>query len=142
MRVSPSPSLLLTFWTEMAPGVTSLFSCSPPGSVDIPPSMMKTTPNSLSRSLRQSMSLTLHTGMTSQSLVSSYSLNLNATSMHAPVPIACIPPGHEMHPPSCAEILLTEHQWERAFLLAQILMGVCFCSRQIRYVSHTKSTKT
>lgn len=89
------------------------------------------------------MSLTLHTGMTSQSLVSSYgSLNLISTTMHALVLIACIPSGHEMHPPSCAEILLTEHQWECAFLLAQIVMGVCFCSRQFRSVSHTKSTKT
>lgn len=84
-------SLLLIFWAEMGPVVTSLFSCSPLGSVDIPLSMMKTTPNSLSRSLRQSMSLTLHTGMTSLSLVSSYcSLNCNN---HACTGAFC------MHPP-------------------------------------------
>lgn len=69
-RVSPScPSLFLNFLAEAGLRVTSLFSCSPLGSVGIPLSMMKTTPNSLSRSLRRSMSLTLHIGMTSPSLV-------------------------------------------------------------------------
>lgn len=48
-------------------------------------------------------------------------------------------PGMKMHSPSCAEILLTEHQWECAFLLAQIFMGDKLGTI---LSSHTQSTET
>lgn len=76
-----------------------LFSCSPSGSVGIPLSMMKMIPNSLSRSSRRSMSLTLHIGMTSLSLVRSYcSFNCNNYAC-MPACSRCPSLGVRMHPP-------------------------------------------
>lgn len=98
------PSHLLD--RDVSSGHLSLF-LSSLGSVDIPLSMTKTTPNSLSRSLRQNMSLTLRTGMTSLSLVSSC-CSLNCSNH------ACLW-AHCMHPPQ--EWKCTLHHVQSSFQL-------------------------